>query len=142
MAPLNYDALYPEYLRDGVKLYIEQGCPPGGFLTAVIKNDLVGACSRADIECAALLHKIVCWWWNEAPGPCWGSEDRMIAWVAARQAVGLGLETLAIECGWCGNSWERTVSPHGMNLECPQCNRMGTPQFPDDAEVGVQQEGG
>ncbi len=86
MAMLRYERL-PEGLRGGMQRYIEQGVPPGHFLTAALTNDLRGACERADDVNRHLLWEIVNWLYNEAPSPCWGSPAKFDAWLAeaARQ---------------------------------------------------------
>lgn len=70
----------PDYMREGVKLYIEKGIPPGGFLTAVICNDLKGAVARADETNRDRLPDYVMFFYNFAPADCWGSEENMSAW--------------------------------------------------------------
>jgi len=40
--------LVPEHMHDGLMLYLEHGVEPGSFLDAVLRNDLVGAFTRAD----------------------------------------------------------------------------------------------
>ena len=77
---IDYEQL-PEHLRRAVKVYIEQGRKPGGFLQAVICNLLMEALGRADETSRARLHDIVRFFYNEAPPECWGSLDRMKAWV-------------------------------------------------------------
>lgn len=79
--PIDYSAL-PESLRDGLRLYIEDGCPPGSFLLAVLENDLRRACERADIVNQVRLFDIVSWIYNEAPANCWGTPQRVQQWLA------------------------------------------------------------
>lgn len=81
MATLRYERL-PQGLRVGMYNYITQGIPPGGFLFAVLSNDLREACARADDINRHLLFEIVGWLWNEAPAPCWGSPAKVNAWLA------------------------------------------------------------
>jgi hypothetical protein len=76
--------LVPERMRGGVRRYIENGIPPGHFLTAVICNDLREACSRADEENRVLLFDYVKFFYCYAPGECWGHPDRFYAWVQHR----------------------------------------------------------
>lgn len=84
MSTLRYELL-PEHLRGGVQRYIEHGIQPGHFLTAVICNDLIEACGRADETCKRELFNIVKWFYNEAPVLCWKSPERMLAWMEARR---------------------------------------------------------
>lgn len=77
--------MIPDRLMDGMKRYVEGHIKPGSFLTAVIKNDLADAFYRADPESRLVLHDIIKWFWNEAPVSCWGSPEKMSAWLALRK---------------------------------------------------------
>lgn len=85
----NYDKMnesntfVPDHLRDGIFRYIEQGIPPGSFLQAVICNDLLASVALADLENTYFLTKIVAWFYNYAPAQCWGSPQKVNAWVDA-----------------------------------------------------------
>lgn len=70
----------PERMMSGLVRYVEHGIIPGDFLQAVICNDLRRACACADDENFANLPAFVAWLYNEAPGACWGSHERMLAW--------------------------------------------------------------
>ncbi len=76
----NY-TLLPGHIRSRVQLYIERGHSVGGFLRAVICNDLKGAMGRADEINRERLHDIVRFFYNEVPGDSWGSHEKMVAWV-------------------------------------------------------------
>lgn len=84
-AGLDYSGL-PTHIQGGVRHYIEHGDPVGYFLTQVIQNNLSGALSQADEINRARIFDIVSWFYNEAPGQCWGSPDNMHAWMAQQQA--------------------------------------------------------
>lgn len=71
----------PEKFRGSLQRYIEQGIPPGGFLSAVICNDLKDACGRADHESRFMLFDLVSWLYNYAPSPCWGSPEKFKAYL-------------------------------------------------------------
>lgn len=60
---------------------------PGGFLTAVLKNDLAEACGRADYQNAVMLWQIVSYIWNELPAACWGSPQPVDAWLERAKAL-------------------------------------------------------
>lgn len=77
---LKYEIL-PEGLRSGMKLYVEQGILPGGFLTAVLENNLSGAFQRADSRNLPRLQSIVEWCYWELPSPAWGSTGAVAAWI-------------------------------------------------------------
>ena len=70
----------PESVRDPLQLYIQEGISCGGFLMAVLANDLAESVSRADDTNLRLLPEIVQWLHWEAPAECWGSEKKVTAW--------------------------------------------------------------
>jgi len=72
----------PNRMMGAIALYVESRKAPGGFLTAVICNDLKEACGRADDENLRNLPAFVAYFHNEAPSACWGSEEKMRAWLA------------------------------------------------------------
>ena len=76
---LNYQTM-PASMRPGTQLYIEKGILPGSFLRAVISNDLKESFAQADEINQRRMFEIVKWWYLEAPSPCWGSEEKMLAW--------------------------------------------------------------
>lgn len=75
-----YDLL-PEHMREGVRSYIEERVPPGGFLAAVICNNLRDSFAFADHINRERLFDIVSFFYNYAPGICWGSPERMKTWL-------------------------------------------------------------
>lgn len=76
---LSYEGL-PRTLREGTKLYIEQGILPGSFLRAVISNNLKESFAQADHVNITRMFEIVKWFYNECPIPAWGSEKKMKDW--------------------------------------------------------------
>lgn len=66
---------------ESLKRYVTEGVPVGGFLEAVISNDLKEACGRADDENIKVIPVYVSWLYNEAPSTCWGSKERYEAWL-------------------------------------------------------------
>lgn len=77
----------PDHMRQGVRDYIEYGLPPGGFLGAVLSNQLAEAFARADSINRAAMGDWAAWLWDEAPNECWGSPATVNAWCEARQAA-------------------------------------------------------
>lgn len=75
------DWYIPDRMMDGIRRYIDQGIPPGDFLTAIISNDLKEAVGRADEENLANLPAFVSFFYNMAPSRCWGSPEIMDAWL-------------------------------------------------------------
>lgn len=70
-----------DHMMDAIDRYIQHGIAPGGFLTAVITNDLAEAVGRADQHNMRNLPAYVAYFYNEAPADCWGSPDRMRAYM-------------------------------------------------------------
>ena len=78
---MNLD-LIPDHMHDAVIRYVEDGIEPGGFLEAVLCNDLKGAVMRADaINKARLFNwvEFVVW---ELPASCQGSVEKYQNWIA------------------------------------------------------------
>ena len=79
MMDINYNLL-PTHIHPGVQDYIEHGHLPGSFLQAVICNDLFQSFGRADEINHERMFHIVSFFYNEAPGQCWGSPKKMQVW--------------------------------------------------------------
>jgi len=77
---LDYSGL-PEDLQGGMRRYVEQGIEPGSFMAGVLKNDLFGALGRADEFNRYRIFDICKWIYNEAPYSCWGSKEKVEAWI-------------------------------------------------------------
>jgi len=70
---------------DGLVRYINDRVPAGGFLHAVLENDLKEAVARADEENMELIPIYVSWLYNEAPTACWGSPEKVAAWLKPKE---------------------------------------------------------
>ncbi len=75
----------PEHVLPGLVRYVENGYEPGGFLRAVIVNDLADACRRADDLCGPALQDIVRFLYNVFPGGIWGHRNRYTGWLKRTQ---------------------------------------------------------
>lgn len=73
-------AQIPEHLMKGMVDFVMRGRVPGDFLTAVIENNLSGAIGRADLQSLSCIKVIVRWFYNIAPGDCWGSPEKLSDW--------------------------------------------------------------
>ena len=71
-------------IKEAIDDYVANRRRHGGFVTAVLENDLMMAFSRADSENRAHLFEIVKYCWNEIPAPCWGSPQAVKAWLAGK----------------------------------------------------------
>lgn len=76
------DMTVPLLARAGLIRYVEERVPTGGFLEAVLCNDLKEAFGRADLENRRNLGAIVYWLYNSAPADCWGSPKKVRDWLA------------------------------------------------------------
>ena len=71
----------PEHLHCSIIDYVMDGCKLGGFLEAVITNNLMGAFRRADAHSLAGLKNLVGWLYNDAPAGCHGSMTKYNDWL-------------------------------------------------------------
>lgn len=72
-------------MMEAIRRYVDHHVRPGGFLTAVICNNLREAVFYADDENLRNLPAFVAYFYNEAPSTCWGSVEKMQEWLKARQ---------------------------------------------------------
>ncbi len=79
----------PVYMHGGVERYVLHGILNGHFLTAVVSNRLVEAFSNADDINTAAMRAWVSWLYNEAPIDCWGSPEKVQAWIDAGGLEGI-----------------------------------------------------
>ena len=77
----------PDYTMDAIRRYLDHHLQPGGFLLAVLSNDLREAVGRADENNQQALPDIVSWLYNEAPSTCWGTPERVEQWLEARRTA-------------------------------------------------------
>lgn len=74
-------------VQESIVNYVEHALRPGHFLCAVIANDLAEAVARADDAHQAALCRIVSWFYQHAPGVCWGSRASLSAWLERRAGI-------------------------------------------------------
>lgn len=75
------DFSIPDYMAGGIKRYIEDGIPPGDFLSAIITNDLRTAVFHADDYNIRNIPAYIFYFYNEVPSTCWGSVKSMSDWI-------------------------------------------------------------
>ena len=80
MPIIDYGVIKQDVL-DSLQRYVEQKIPTGGFLRAVLENNLMEACGRADEQNSASLFQIVAYVYNELPARSWGSPEKVVAWL-------------------------------------------------------------
>ena len=71
-----------QHMRSGARLYIEEGIPPGSFLTAMLENNLSEAAMRADETNAKRLPDFADWMMWDIPSRAWGSKQEVEDWIA------------------------------------------------------------
>jgi len=71
----------PKITMDTLDLYVTRGIPTGGFLYAVLTNNLFDAVTRADPMNRAALKDICVYVYNDLPQDCWGSPEIVAAWI-------------------------------------------------------------
>ena len=76
----------PENIKSTLDMYVEHGYEPGGFIMAVLSNDLMGAFAKADSECIANMHTIIKYVYNRTPNGCHGSTQNVYDWIALKRA--------------------------------------------------------
>ena len=71
----------PELTMTSLELYRDEHLPTGGFLQAVLSNDLAEAVNMADKDNSKALTLIVKWAYNHLPGSSWGSPSEYQDWI-------------------------------------------------------------
>jgi len=71
--------------KEGIDRFAEHGQRPGGFLYAVLTNNLMESFGRADLENRNNMFEIVSYCYNEIAGDCWGSKEKVQAWIDKKQ---------------------------------------------------------
>lgn len=73
----------PEHLRPGLTRYFVDRIEPGGFLRAVLENDLNEVIGRAKADITMkTIRSLVVYLWNCAPGNSYGDPNKVQAWLA------------------------------------------------------------
>jgi len=74
-------ALIEPRFKESIDAYVATGRPTGGFLKAILSNDLTGAIARADEDALDNIPHIVAYLYNEVLADCWGSPERVREWI-------------------------------------------------------------
>lgn len=91
-------SVIPERIMNNLLGYVRGEEAPGGFLFAVLSNDLFQAVGRADQEIKPLIPLIVQYIHWEVPGVCHGSPEHVKRWMQQKQEreKGYGLYELRV----------------------------------------------
>lgn len=76
--------MIPDDVKARLDRYASSGVHPGGFLLAVLRNDLTVACGSADSNNRAALFDIVQYVYNHLPAACWGDKETVNYWMEER----------------------------------------------------------
>jgi hypothetical protein len=68
--------------KEAIDRYVNEGCPTGRFLQFVLENDLCNSFGYADEQSRANLYDIIKYLYNDVPGSCWGSKEKVKNWFA------------------------------------------------------------
>jgi hypothetical protein len=74
-------SLIPPHMRPGVERYVMLGIPPGDFLRAVLRNDMMEALGRADEDNLAAMRGYAQFLYGYTPHGCYGSPEAYKRWV-------------------------------------------------------------
>ena len=80
-------AMVKQSMIESLKDYVANGTPKGGFLTAVLCNDLYDAAARADDENFETLAHVTGWCYNNIPRIAFGSEAKYIRWLEVHERM-------------------------------------------------------
>ncbi len=80
--------LIPSHMHDGVRRYVMNGEAVGDFLTAILANDFMDACGRADSMNLNALQGWAKFLYNHVPAGCRGSRDVIRKWQAGHGIAG------------------------------------------------------
>jgi hypothetical protein len=72
--------MVPANIRDAILHHVFEGQECGGFVTAVLENNLQNAIIYADDDSLTNLRDIAMFCRNVIPGSCWGSADKVRQW--------------------------------------------------------------
>ena len=75
----------PEHIKESLDAYASERRPTGGFLRAVLENNLSESLGRADEENRRCIFQIVSYIYNELPAPCWGSKEKVEDWLTKKE---------------------------------------------------------
>jgi len=66
--------------------YAKNRIKPGSFMTAVFENNLKEACFCADTNNRRKIFEYVQWLYEYAPSACWGSLEKVTAWLSFKES--------------------------------------------------------
>lgn len=79
--PVSGEHLIPEHMVMGVRLYLQYGVPPGGFLNALLTNNLVSSFAHADDVNLRCMKQWATWLYAHCPMNARGSQKIVDNWI-------------------------------------------------------------
>ena len=104
-----------EDVKESLDAYAKEGRPTGGFLEAVLSNDLMGALGRADLQNRYDIFDICSYVYNHCPANCHGSPAR----VTPRQCSGC-LPTTRVRGASTNNTAGMLTEPRRPTRRAPK----------------------
>jgi len=95
----------PDNIMQSLERYRDTGIPTGGFLLAVLTNDLYESVARADSDSLESLPLIVKWVAMELPYSAWGDHDSVHKWIISHQTEELEFVSRAPSPAYCVGSF-------------------------------------
>jgi sulfatase maturation enzyme AslB (radical SAM superfamily) len=93
---MSYIKLIPENTKYSLDAYANKEHPTGGFLQAVLENNLMEAVARADDFNVRALKEICMYIYNELPSQCHGSKEKVAAWVRSMYEDDKRFQTMGV----------------------------------------------
>lgn len=87
--------MIPKDIKKAIDGHVDHGYSTGGFVYAVLCNDLAEAMARADIDSRFTLGEICNYVFNLTPAPCWGTGKKVKAWRKLHKENPVGAERIA-----------------------------------------------
>ncbi len=79
-----HNQFIPAELRESLERYAISHVPTGGFLAAVLSNDLFEAVGRADETNIRFIGPICQFVYSHLPAASWGSREKVEEWTSRR----------------------------------------------------------
>ena len=97
----------PIHILDSINRYVEHRLSPGGFVTAVLSNDLTGAFNQADTDSEAGIRDILKYVRWEIPAESWGSPAKVEAWLNSKPRQNHSRRDVSSHIKQCRQQWKR-----------------------------------
>lgn len=105
-------AAIPDHLRGGLARHLVHGIRTGGFLEAVLENDLARAVAYGDDAAIAGLKPIIKFLETYAPRGAWGPHGSQFNW----RTLGPGARVATVRDHAC-DAWPAMVDDSGIPLD-------------------------